>query len=555
MNRKPEQTLFRMMLLRTIGPSLILILAFLAFFCVLLSMMAGHNNKTYLQHQQERLAQSVADVEDDLLQIIYAQRELINSQAFQQFAYMYDDLKWYDRYELQNELQEELWAMRFAYGYIKSAWLSIPTLGKVISDTAANTALPVALDDLGERREDAFEKYRGILTNVVVRRDDEAELATCAVVLDEESIRSDLSYVCASDADWIEVRWKRADWAEETEGYASRTRRGERASAVATCRTLPIQVLYFSVGDGTDGFVQQVVWLFVLFVVLVLLGVTLSLVLWYRQIYMPLHRLLIDAFDRAEKSDLKYRISIQEDSPFFSVYDSYNHMMEKMEAYVENNLKQQILVSRANFKQLQSQINPHFMYNSYYVLYRLIKKGAQENAMKLAEHLGQFYHYVTRNADDEKRLGEEVEHARTYAAIQKFRFRDTLDVQIDTPDQEIARAYVPRLILQPVLENAFKYAYESGTGDKMRLCVHYRPHGQRCFDIIVENSGSVSDQTLEDIRARLQSTDSDIETTALVNIHRRLKIYFGEGSGLEVERSPLGGLLVCMHIEDDREVF
>lgn len=144
-------------------------------------------------------------------------------------------------------------------------------------------------------------------------------------------------------------------------------------------------------------------------------------------------------------------------------------MAETMQQYIETNLQQKILVSQSNLKQLQSQISPHFMYNSYYVLYRMIRRGDQENSLHLAEYLGSFYHYITRNADDEKHLSEEIEHAENYARIQKYRFRDNLHVEIAKPDECIADVYVPRLILQPILENAFKYAYESGNGDPMRL--------------------------------------------------------------------------------------
>lgn len=219
-----------------------------------------------------------------------------------------------------------------------------------------------------------------------------------------------------------------------------------------------------------------------------------------------------------------------------------------LENNIETNLQQKILVSQSNLKQLQSQISPHFMYNSYYVLYRMIRRGDQENSLHLAEYLGSFYHYITRNADDEKHLSEEIEHAENYARIQKYRFRDNLHVEIAKPDECIADVYVPRLILQPILENAFKYAYESGNGDPMRLELGYEIRSDRDFDIIIENSGEISDETLQSLNEKLQSTDMQMETTAIININRRLKLYFGDKSGLLVGRSELGGLKVIVHV-------
>ena len=145
-------------------------------------------------------------------------------------------------------------------------------------------------------------------------------------------------------------------------------------------------------------------------------------------------------------------------------------------------------------------------------------------------------------------MSEEIEHAENYARIQKYRFRDNLHVEIAKPDECIADVYVPRLILQPILENAFKYAYESGNGDPMRLELGYEIRSDRDFDIIIENSGEISDETLQSLNEKLQSTDMQMETTAIININRRLKLYFGDKSGLLVGRSELGGLKVIVHV-------
>ena len=138
------------------------------------------------------------------------------------------------------------------------------------------------------------------------------------------------------------------------------------------------------------------------------------------------------------------------------------------------------------------------------------------NAVLLAEYLGKFYQYITRNAEDEKRLYEEVAHARVYAAIQQYRFRENLTYDIPDPPEAIAQMYVPRLILQPILENAFKYAYETGdeTG-AMRLQIRYVVSADG-FDILIENSGKMEEETLQNIRRILQTDSAESETTALV---------------------------------------
>ena len=87
----------------------------------------------------------------------------------------------------------------------------------------------------------------------------------------------------------------------------------------------------------------------------------------------------------------------------------------------------------------------------------------------------------------------------------------------------------------------------------MVLHIGYSVRSEQDFDILVENSGGISDDVLGDIRSRLESTDDGQETTALINIHRRLRIFFGGGSGLRVSRSALGGLCACVHIEAEED--
>ena len=172
-----------------------------------------------------------------------------------------------------------------------------------------------------------------------------------------------------------------------------------------------------------------------------------------------------------------------------------------------------------------------------------------EGSAQLAEYLGLFFQYITRNNEEEKRLREEIEHAGVYASIQRFRFRDMLHVEIETPPDDMADRYVPRLILQPVLENAFKYVYDVATsGCEMFLRIRFKRISAMRFDILVENSGQIDDDVLTDLNTRLNAPEVSMETTALINIHRRLRIYFGEKSGLSFERSTLNGLLVRMRI-------
>lgn len=537
MKQERDKPLLYWMLIRAFMPSVLLLLFFLIFFLVVLNFASRHNQELRLGNQQAKLELAMQNLDGFLQRIYLKELEIVNSSTCKQYIYMYDDLTWYDRYSMQKKLYQAAYELRESHHYITDAYLYIPELDKTISDKRINILTPEWLRQFVAGQDVWTSQIRKLPDRLVIGVFSSDGGIFMGAVLDEADINDVFRQVLDDEKADIQLIWNPGETTENSEADLS-----------ISSQMFPLQLNYFDVKSTQDQFVQTVTRLSMIFVICGVLNLIVFIVIWYVKTYRPLHLLLIDAFSHTESGDLHYRITTTPDSPFASIYASYNHMMEKMEAYVENDLKRQVLVNRANLKQLQAQISPHFIYNSYYVLYRLIKKGDRDISIQLAENLGQFFQYITRNAEDEKRLCDEVEHARSYASIQKIRFRDMLDVEIDPAPEEIANVYVPRLILQPVLENAFKYAYET-VCESMRLYLHFEVQSPYQFQILVENSGNVSDDTVKMIREKLANTDPRMETTALVNIHRRLKIYFQPSSGLEVERSSLGGLLIRMKIQ------
>lgn len=537
MKQERDKPLLYWMLIRAFMPSVLLLLFFLIFFLVVLNFASRHNQELRLGNQQAKLELAMQNLDGFLQRIYLKELEIVNSSTCKQYIYMYDDLTWYDRYSMQKKLYQAAYELRESHHYITDAYLYIPELDKTISDKRINILTPEWLRQFVAGQDVWTSQIRKLPDRLVIGVFSSDGGIFMGAVLDEADINDIFRQVLDDEKADIQLIWNPGETTENSEADLS-----------ISSQMFPLQLNYFDVKSTQDQFVQTVTRLSMVFVICGVLNLIVFIIIWYVKTYRPLHLLLIDAFSHTESGDLHYRITTTPDSPFASIYASYNHMMEKMEAYVENDLKRQVLVNRANLKQLQAQISPHFIYNSYYVLYRLIKKGDRDISIQLAENLGQFFQYITRNAEDEKRLCDEVEHARSYASIQKIRFRDMLDVEIDPAPEEIANVYVPRLILQPVLENAFKYAYET-VCESMRLYLHFEVQSPYQFQILVENSGNVSDDTVKMIREKLANTDPRMETTALVNIHRRLKIYFQQSSGLEVERSSLGGLLIRMKIQ------
>lgn len=263
-----------------------------------------------------------------------------------------------------------------------------------------------------------------------------------------------------------------------------------------------------------------------------------------KTIHRPLNKLM-EAFSKVEKENLSSGgTEYTGEDEFSYLFEGFNHMQDKTKRLIEELVLQKELAQQAELKQLQAQINPHFLYNSFFSLKNKIKREELEDAEKLASLLGTYFRFLTRNDENCISLKSEVEHARSYTDIQYMRFHDRIDVYFEELPKEYESVMVPRLILQPVIENALKYGLEEKEEGGM-LRITFRPK-EDILEIHVEDNGQMfTDDTLRELREKLEKTD---EITGIINIHKRLKLYWGEKSGLEISRSSLGGAHIVIKI-------
>ncbi len=264
-----------------------------------------------------------------------------------------------------------------------------------------------------------------------------------------------------------------------------------------------------------------------------------------RLIYRPLMK-LVHSFRRVQQNRLE-PIQINRGADEFGyLYQAFNDTISSLKKLIEENYEQQIRNQRSELKRLQSQINPHFLYNCFFVLCRLIKSDKhKEKAYQFCLYIGQYFQFITRNDEDEIPLAQEMEHSRTYVKMQTICYGDRIEVGFDGDVPPIS---VPRLILQPIIENAYKHAL----GNMLlpgELWVHTELRGDE-FTIYVEDNGqSITDEEIELLRKKLRHSTSRIEeTTGLLNVHRRIQLRYGEKYGLSVARSELGGLRVGIQL-------
>lgn len=296
------------------------------------------------------------------------------------------------------------------------------------------------------------------------------------------------------------------------------------------------------------------VW-FILIIVSALVIITVYSAYIYNFIHKPLSR-LVKAFNQVKRGNFKIHIQHEYDDEFRYIYSHFNEMVSDLDTLIDQVFKQKMLVQKAEMKQLQSQINPHFLYNSFFILNTMARIGDYESLEKFTEQLGQYFQFVTRNAADEISLLKEVNHARVYTDIQAMRYANRIKVEFDLLPEDFEDLMVPRLILQPIIENAF----EHGLGKKSKdgyLAVKFNRQCEE-YQIIVENNGEdIDDNKLLILQKKLSDNKKEEEVTALQNIHQRLQLKFGAGSGLFIEKGDISGLkvMICIRYKGERERY
>ncbi|HZG78628.1 MAG TPA: histidine kinase [Paenibacillus sp.] len=257
----------------------------------------------------------------------------------------------------------------------------------------------------------------------------------------------------------------------------------------------------------------------------------------YSSIHRPLNK-LVRMFRKVEAGEFDFPAVHNANDEFQHIYSQFNKMTGRLRVLIDERLENETRMQRAELKFLQSQIHPHFLYNNFYNVYRMAKAGDLDNILKVSRHLGDYFRFITRNAGDEVPLDKEIEHALNYLEIQSFRFNNRILFETNVA-AGLPQIQVPKLIIQPLLENALHHGLEDTLrGGLLRFEAAIR---DGWVEIAVEDNGKGAEESeLQTIQTLLTSSSHTVESTGLVNVHRRIRLKFGNEAGLLIRRPPSG---------------
>ncbi len=284
----------------------------------------------------------------------------------------------------------------------------------------------------------------------------------------------------------------------------------------------------------------------------VMSALTLALVLafsvWIRSLVVQPLTKLIRAFGNIGNGEFDVSIRYARQDEFGFLYGQFNEMFRRLRTLIQTVYEQKLCVKEAELKQLQYQINPHFLYNCILIVNNLIKMEDYDCAQKLTLHLGKYYQYITKNVTADVPLRKEYDHMLDYVGIQSIRFSNRVSARIGALPERFRELMVPKLILQPIVENAFQYGLKNkAKGGVLSVLAAEDPEFLRI--IIEDNGDELTDGKLSAIRAAIASRGTPGDSSALANVNTRIRIKFGETSGLFASRGESGGLRVEVRLK------
>lgn len=222
---------------------------------------------------------------------------------------------------------------------------------------------------------------------------------------------------------------------------------------------------------------------------------------------------------------------------------SLNNMLSKLKDYTEREYTAQILKKQAEINALQSQINPHFLYNTLEALRGQALIEGVEQIANMTEALSTFFRYSISQKGNIVTLADELRNVDNYLIIQQYRFNNKFNIikKLDDEDTNIMEYRLPKLTIQPIIENAIFHGLETKIG-KGNITIKAYTTEKRLVIIVTDDGVGMVKAKLDKLNESLTSgilyspdnTNTRQSGIALINVNERIRLYFGNKYGITV---------------------
>lgn len=291
-------------------------------------------------------------------------------------------------------------------------------------------------------------------------------------------------------------------------------------------------------------------WAFFILIVLLILAIYGMLIRFFSKSIAARLREMIGVITDVREGNTDRRYPVVYHDEISQIGEEFNSMIEQLQKYHINMAIAELRHKEAELHVLQSQINPHFLYNSLDCIRSAALVNHDQKAARQVQVLANTLRYTISNQSAELvPISAEVDHIYDYLTMLSFRFEDRYNVDIQISD-EILPLKTLKLILQPIVENAFTHGLRHISSGGAVAIIGRLEHDSVLF-VVEDNGCGIEKNRLEQLQAMLSGSplsERNAPFMGLVNIHDRLRLAFGSEYGIQVESAPGRGTKVTMRL-------
>lgn len=305
---------------------------------------------------------------------------------------------------------------------------------------------------------------------------------------------------------------------------------------------------------GTVNQVQKIYWL----LLLVDVAVVIMFVNAARNSFTASLQKILEGIRQVEDGNFDVSIDIDSEDEIGQIGHHFNRMAQRVKSLlleIEETVQKK---NKAEIRALQSQINPHFLYNTLdAVNWMAIGKGEYELSSMLG-NLGQILRYAMNQSGSMVSIYEEEEWLKSYMSLYQLRYGNSFDFQIFI-DPEVRSEKIYKLLLQPILENAILHGIKDVEGGYIRMNVSYIDDGTKLY-LIVEDNGAGMDEELVNLYNRSARENVPGGRIGLANVFDRIRLYYGDRGSWHISSVKGKGTIVeiflpCITEENEEKVI
>jgi len=267
-----------------------------------------------------------------------------------------------------------------------------------------------------------------------------------------------------------------------------------------------------------------------------------------RYLLSPFKSLLI-VMKRVESNDLTARFEVRNEDELAQIGIRFNAMLEQIVSLIDEVKLAETNKRAAEIKALSAQMDPHFLYNTLNTIYWKMKLKKTEESQHMVMSLSRLFQLGLNKGQELTTLEKELLHVRKYLELQKFCYEELFDYEIES-DPLIDELYVPRIMLQPLVENSILHGFgDRENGGIIRIKAETDREARQCVLTVSDNGSGVDKATAN---ALLRQTSE--HGYAIGNLLSRLQLNYGERSGmLSIESEPGNGMTITIRIPIEGE--